>query len=56
MYRIDAAVNPGNSGGPLMNISGKLIGINFAVRADAQNIAFTIPVKKVRELLNKLAK
>lgn len=52
VYQIDAAINPGNSGGPLMNIFGELIGINFAVKSDAQNIGFTIPVKKVREVLN----
>ena len=51
----DAAINPGNSGGPLMNIDGELIGINFAVREDAQNIAFTIPAKNVRDLLTLAA-
>jgi serine protease Do len=51
VYQTDAAINPGNSGGPLMNIAGELIGINFAVRNGAQNIAFTIPVSKVREVL-----
>lgn len=51
VYQIDAGINPGNSGGPLMNIQGELIGINFAVRSGAQSIAFTIPVRKVRELL-----
>jgi serine protease Do len=50
-YQTDCPINPGNSGGPLMNIQGELIGINFAVRDGANNIAFVIPVKKVRELL-----
>ena len=51
VFQIDAAINPGNSGGPLMNINGELIGINFAVRSGANSIAFTIPAKKVREIL-----
>jgi len=55
VYQIDAAINPGNSGGPLMNINGELIGINFAVRDQAGGIAFTIPVKKVRDLLAALS-
>ncbi len=51
VLQTDAAINPGNSGGPLMNINGELIGVNFAMRDGAQNIAFTIPAKKVREVL-----
>jgi len=54
-YQVDAAINPGNSGGPLMNINGELIGINFAVRDGANNIAFTIPAKRVREVLGSMS-
>src|SRR5262249_418000 len=56
VYQTDAAINPGNSGGPLLNIHGEFIGINFALREGAENIAFVIPAKKVRELLDSVSK
>ena len=48
-----ACLNPGNSGGPLLNINGELIGINVALREDAQGIAFAINADTVQQLLTR---
>ncbi len=57
ILQTDAAVNPGNSGGPLLNVDGELIGINVAVyqdaRQNAQNIGFAVPVKRAKALLTR---
>lgn len=53
ILQTDAAVNPGNSGGPLVNADGELIGINVAIYQDAQNIGFAVPVKRAKALLTR---
>ena len=51
ILQTDAAVTPGNSGGPLLNINGELMGINVAIYQQAQNIGFAVPIKRARALL-----
>lgn len=51
----DAAVNPGNSGGPLVNELGEIIGINTCIRANMEGIAFAIPVNKAKDIMYQLA-
>ncbi|MBN1162724.1 trypsin-like peptidase domain-containing protein [Patescibacteria group bacterium] len=51
VIQTDAALNPGNSGGPLLNSSGQVIGINVATSFGADNISFAIPVNVLKPIL-----
>ena len=50
----DAAINFGNSGGPLINLEGEVIGINTAIYRPAQNIGFAVPINTARTILEQL--
>jgi serine protease Do len=53
LLQTDAAINQGNSGGALLDITGKLVGINSAMAMGAENIGFAIPMDIVREVFEK---
>jgi serine protease Do len=47
----DTAINPGSSGGPLLNLHGQVVGINTAIATDAQNIGFAIPIDTIKRAI-----
>ncbi|OGI23957.1 MAG: hypothetical protein A2194_04605 [Candidatus Moranbacteria bacterium RIFOXYA1_FULL_44_8] len=49
VIQTDAAINPGNSCGPLLNISGQVIGVNVAMAQGAENIGFALPINIVKK-------
>ncbi len=56
LIQTDAAINEGNSGGPLVNMNGQVIGINTAIASNAENIGFAIPINDVKGLILQVLK
>jgi S1-C subfamily serine protease len=54
LIQTDAAINPGSSGGPLINRCGDVVGITTAILPEAQNIGFAIPVDLVKSVMPDL--
>lgn len=56
LFQTDTAINQGNSGGPLVNMNGEVIGINTAVAGSGENIGFAIPVSDIKGLITSVLK
>lgn len=54
MIQTDASISPGNSGGPLLDSQGRVIGINTAIIQEAQGIGFAIPIDTARDIAGQL--
>lgn len=56
VIQTDASINLGNSGGPLLNLRGEVMGINTATAQNAQSIGFAIPVNQVKKIVSDFVK
>jgi len=54
IIQTDAAINLGNSGGPLLDIRGDVIGINVARAQGAENIGFALPINQVKRIIDQV--
>ena len=54
LIQTDATINEGNSGGPLVNTKGELIGVNTVKITEAEGIGFAVPINIVKPILEKL--
>jgi len=56
VIQTDAAINKGNSGGPLVNLKGEVIGINTAMVVGGENIGFALPINSVKKTIEQVKK
>lgn len=59
LYKViqtDAAINRGNSGGPLLNLKGEVVGINVALAQGSSNVGFSLPINSVKSVIDQVKK
>lgn len=59
LYKViqtDAAINKGNSGGPLLNLKGEVVGINVAIAEGSSNVGFSLPINSVKGVIDQVKK
>jgi len=59
LYKViqtDAAINKGNSGGPLLNLKGEVVGINVAIAEGSSNVGFSLPINSVKNVIEQVKK
>ena len=56
LIQTDASINSGNSGGPLLNESGQVIGINTAKTSEGESLGFAIPINQAKEIIQSVIK
>jgi serine protease Do len=54
VIQTDAAINVGNSGGPLLNLSGQVIGVNVAIAQGSQNVGFALPANDIKKVVESI--
>jgi serine protease Do len=54
LIQTDAAINFGNSGGPLINLKGEVVGVNTAIAGGAENIGFAIPINRAKKMIEEV--
>lgn len=54
LIQMSAAINPGSSGGPLLNLRGEVVGVNSSGVTEAQNVGYAIPINTLKTILNDL--
>lgn len=56
VIQTDAAINKGNSGGPLIDLFGKVVGVNVAIADKSQSIGFALPINGIKDVISSVKK